>query len=450
MNEKKTFCDSEILELKKQIEKSYDYLHYRNIESMQEDVFVKFKEYVEILEESLLYSNILMEEKSKFLDQILAIKTGAKVPLLYFTENKKAKDFFEINNFGNIFFTSKVTARYDSYMGLLLPIEITKQTVSWFEWESFSWKKTKDGYTVKRDNLTLFKTDTKKKLTEDYHVLMFGIANYNKIKSANLRPFKKINNTLNQCFLDVKVTYASKKRIGSSYVFQTHVYMELTDKEGFVKSFGQDIFDHIERTPFYGFFRAGESSSILCSPDPATYYPHNFRKINVIRFFVSQKEYDRIISTVEGDKYNKQRIAELLKGNCVSYTARILKLCLNYEIKTDLSLIESLFREVAPKKYGEKIRKWSNSMKSKSKWLVAAIYCFPPFYLISFILGLIINVSAICGFKNHKQYNLIDSLFRPWKIRCDIPRIMFDVLNKYTKDGGEIDRKKYPSGSIFK
>jgi hypothetical protein len=50
LNEKKTFCDSEILELKKQIEKSYDYLHYRNIESMQEDVFVKFKEYVEILE----------------------------------------------------------------------------------------------------------------------------------------------------------------------------------------------------------------------------------------------------------------------------------------------------------------------------------------------------------------------------------------------------------------
>ena len=166
----------------------------------------------------------------------------------------------------------KFALKYDMVNGLLLPIEIHKDSISWFSWENLVWEKKKEGYLVKVKNLILFETDKHKILTQEYSFLLFGIVKYNAITSANFRPFMKLNqsNSTGKYFLDIITNCMINKK--ASYLRDTHVFLELIDSNGYVRSVGQDIFDSIRDNPVYGFFRASSSSKIIRTPDLSSFF----------------------------------------------------------------------------------------------------------------------------------------------------------------------------------
>lgn len=392
--------------------------------------------------------DIFIEEKERLVKKLLAIKVGGNLPLDFFLCHQEIYDFFLKNNLGEIFLVLQLSIEYTDEEGIFLPIEIHTGRLSWYSWNTFLWKEIDEGYEVRYKNILLFKTNKEKKLLDEYSILMYGIVKYHSIFSAEIRPIKRINcdKLLGKRFLDIKINYDVVK---PSHLFRTHAYMELIDENGYVFSVGQDIFDHIKSLPKYRFFQSGKGSSILNSPDVASFNINKQRKVASVRIPITKKEYSRIIAQVESDKYNHQRVASLQKGNCVSYCCRILSLCLDYEVIPDRFSLEMILKEYMPDsidKGFEWIRKRSPNRK---KWFMKAIFFFPPIYFLSCLLGLIVYFGGIRGYKNHKDFSLFSFLFTPWKVRSDVPKDMIEVLKKYVDENNEIDRIKYPSGTIF-
>lgn len=428
---------------------AYDYLSLRDIHKIDERLFLTFKEYVEDLKEVITKSNLPIPVKNELRDYIFTIKMGAKVPIDTFCHESSLRLFCDMNFLDQIFFQLKHTLKYDQHGFIYLPFELKRDSVSWIRFSDLEFKKTNSGYDVYFEKQLMFQTDQNFMLTDDFTVLMFGITKYNRFLSADFRPYRYQDPSIYnyQNLLDIIVTWRNDGK--DSYFFQTHVSMELKGKDGFIRSFGQDIFDHVFTLPAYGYLRAAAGNTIISTPDLSSVYPKHHRFTKRVSIPVTQKEFDQIIALVESDKYNSQRVANLIKGNCVSYTCRVLNKVLRMNIEADVSGFEIMARNLLPKgatKYIVKVRK---AFQIFPKWMQKALYFFPPIYIFYLLAGVVTYSMSFNGYKNYRQYSVTDHLIRPWKIRCDIPRILVEVLESYVGSDHVLNRSDYGAGFVY-
>jgi hypothetical protein len=435
--------------LEEMINEAYNYLSARNIIMLSEDFYILFKELVEDIEYKIKTLKCKKELKNPLLTKIVVIKLGAKIPLNYFDEDLEFYKFIKNNNLDLIFFVSKLTIKFDKQSGVMIPVETRRNCISWFVWNSLEWKWKDSLFSVYHKNELLFQTDESLTFTEDYCSLMCGITKYNIVESADFRPYKYQDpaSYSYQNLLIVQITWKLDKR--ASYFHQTHASLELKDEHGLVRSVGQDIFDHVHASPKHRFSRSAKRSSIIKTPDLTSYYPKNHRMIKKFIFPISKKEHDRLITLVESDKFNHKETASLMKGNCVSYTCSLLKRGLDYNVYADVAGFEILTRNIFPAKVDNFIQKAVKKLQKIPSFLQKAFFFFPPVYLLGVILGYINFIASKTGYNDHREYSLNDYLFRPWIIRCDIPLILKDVLERHADENGVICREKYPPGSII-
>lgn len=429
--------------------KTYDFLHIRNIRRANEGVYRSFKVFVEDLSEMISSSKLEEVDKERLLLQILVIKVGAKIPMDALSKNSLLKEFIEVNNLGDIFFTSKLVIIFHKKKGFFIPIEKEEGKTSYEPWAEFEWKETKKGYAVYLGDTLLFKTGKSKRLARDFSTLWYGITKYNRRRASTFRPFKHVDPSYHGGGYLLQVITTWKKGKKFSYFSQTHVSLELKDEYGAIRSVGQDIYDHIRTIPKRGFFRAASRSSIIKTPDDASYYPKHLREVKKISIPITKEEHDKIVYLVETDKYNYESTASLLKGNCVSYVRSIFKRVLNYEIEADVSAHEILLREYLPNKYAPHLEKVFSFLKKCPRLIQRLLYFAPPLYIITLAIGILSYISSYYGHNHHREYALYEYLFFPWRIRCDIPRIFFDVLDKHANDSSVIDRSSYPENFCF-
>ncbi|MCH9812245.1 hypothetical protein K0U07_05755 [bacterium] len=428
---------------------TYHFLSMRNLRRASEGVYRSFKVFVEDLCSKIDDSKLDASNKEHLHLQVLAIKVGAKVPIDAFLKNSLLKEFIEVNNLANIFFTTKLTILFHKRKGFFLPIELHQEKTAHLPWSEFVWKETKKGYAVYMEENLLFKTGKSKRLARDFSTLWYGITRYNRRKAATFRPYKHVDPSYHGGghLLEVLVTWQKGEKF--SYLAGTHVSLELKDEDGAIRSVGQDIYDHIRAVPKRGFFRAASRSSIIKTPDDASFYPKNHREIRKIAIPLTKKEHDTIIYLVETDKYNFEGAAALLKGNCVSYVQSLFKRALGYDFIADISAHEIILREYLPTKWEPTLQKMFNKIKKWPRPIQRALYFITPLYLITLGVGILSFISSYYGYNNHREYALYEYLFFPWRIRCDIPIFLYKVLQKHASNSGIIDRSSFPQDFCF-
>ena len=435
--------------LVKVIKETYDFLSIRNIRRAGEGIYQSFKVFVENLADHIVKAEISQSDKDLFNAQLLSIKVGAKVPIDTFVKESMLKEFIVVNGLAEIFFTTKLIILFHRRKGYFLPVELEEKKISWQSWMDLTWKEAARGYEVYSGEKLLFKTGRSKRLTREYSTLWYGITQYDRRRASIFRPYKHADPSFHGGghLLQIVVTWEKAEKF--SYLAKTHVSLEVKDDKGEVRSVGQDIYDHIRVIPRRGFFRAANRASIIKTPDDASYYPKHFREIKRVSIPITKKEHDKIIYLVESDKYNHESAASLLKGNCVSYARSILKRVLGYEVLADISAHELLLREFLPRQLEPSLEKIFIKIRALPFLLRRALYFAPPLYPILASIGLLSFISSYYGHNNHKEYPLYTYIFFPWRIRCDIPRLFYDVLVKYTDENGYIDRKKHPELFCF-
>ncbi len=416
---------------------------------LSEEFSLLFKELVEDIEYKIKTLKCKKELKQPLLMIIVAVKLGARIPLNYLEGDLRLINFIKNNNLDLVFFTSKLTLKFDKQMGVMIPVETRRNCISWFSWNSLEWKAEGSIFNVYYKNELLFQTEENLAFTDDYCSLMCGITKYNIIESADFRPYK-YQDPASYCYqnlLIVQITWKLDKK--TSYFHQTHASLELKDQHGLVRSVGQDIFDHVHASPKHRFSRSAKRSSIIKTPDLTSYYPKNHRMVKKFIFPISKKEHDRLVTLVESDKFNHKETASLMKGNCVSYTCSLLKRGLDYNVYAHVAGFEILTRNIFPSKVDNFIQKSIKKLGKIPSFLQKAFFFFPPVYLLGVMLGYVNYITSKTGYNDHREYSLKDYLFRPWIIRCDIPLILKDVLERYADESGVINREQYPPGSIF-
>ncbi|MCH9621486.1 MAG: hypothetical protein S4CHLAM20_09060 [Chlamydiia bacterium] len=435
--------------LSQKIKESYYYFSIREVKKIREPVFLSFKEYVEDLKEITKLAEIDEDLRRELLDYIIAIKMGAKIPIDYFTTQREFRQFVISNHLDRIFFATKLILKYDIYGEIHLPVEIREGSISWFPWQAFRWEKRTTGYAVFIEDRFLFETDLERTFFDDYCVLLYGITKYNKLDSAHFRPYRYEDPMMYdyQNVLEILVNWNVEEK--KSYIYNTHVSMELKSSDGLIRSVGQDIFDHIRDLPKYGIFRSAQGNTIIRTPDDASYYPKNHRNLKRFKFPITQQEHDKMIALVESDKYNNKRVASLMRGNCVSYTCRMVNEILGYELKGDILGLELMLRNYFPIWVDVYVIRFAQIYKLLPKWLQKGLFFFPPVYISNLLLGVVFYTTSSFGFDNHRDYSFTDFLLRPWTIRCDIPKILMAKLNKYSDEDGLINRDDYPPGYVF-
>ena len=435
--------------LQKMVEETYHFLSIRHIRRAGEGIYNAFKVFVDDLVNHIKEGRGSSDEKEHLLDQVLAIKVGGKVPIDTFLKETLLKEFIEINSLADIFFTTKLVILFQKRRGYFLPIEIAEEKTSWEPWINFIWKEIPKGYEVYSDGKLIFKTGKSRRLSREYSTLWYGITRYDRRKASTFRPYKHADPAFHGGghLLQVVITWEKGEKF--SYLAKTHVSLELRNDKGAVRSVGQDIYDHIKMVPRRGFFRAASRSSIIKTPDDASFYPKHHRDIKVITIPITKKEHDHVIYLVEADKYNHEGAATLLKGNCVSYVRSILKRVLGYEVEADVSAHEILLLEFLPNKVEPYLKKMFERISKLPPILQKVLYFAPPLYFITLGVGIMSFISSYYGHNHHREYPLYKYVFTPWRIRCDVPRLLYDVLNKYATEDGTIDRKNYPHSFCF-
>ena len=435
--------------LTSKIEEAYYFYSVRDIKKLSEPDYLQFKEYVEDLKEVVKIASLDDNLRGDLLNYIIAIKMGAKVPIDYFCIEGELGRFILSNHFDRKFFASKLILKYDQYGNIYLPFELKSEATSWLIWQDLRWDRRSTGFAVYHEDMFLFETDGDLKFFQDYTVLLYGVVKYNSFESANFRPYRYQDPSYNDFknYLDVIISSRSDDKV--SYFHRTHVHMELFSSDGFVRSMGQDIYDHVQMMPVYGVMRSAQGSTIINTPDETSYNPKHHRNYSRYRFPVTKKEHDQIIALVESDKFNHKRIASLMRGNCVSYTRRLLLKILNYDVSADALALVMFFRNYGPRWLDELVTNISDECKRYPSWVRKVMFFIPPFYLLNLIAALGIAILSSKGFESHREYSALDFFIRPWRIRLDIPYQIDKTLERYSNDDGVIERTNYPDGFVF-
>ena len=424
-----------------------------DIEGLQRKEFDVLRK---IIDEHYLYVKKVTREKGideslvfKLRAQTLSLKLGGKVPEHWLSQEKNRAFFlFVVRNFLHHDFSAlrlQVPFEYDK--GPSLPIYRREFGLVWLPFNKMTvQKKEKNNKLVFTYlNEVIFETNLRYELGQDYSCFFNGIQKYNIYFAQDWIPYDKRdpNEWGKKYILEVWTSAMRHYKDKPSMFSRTHAYMILLDKEGYVRSVGQDALIDIKDYKVHEVLATKPGYGKIATPDKYVLYPTNSRQFWHVSIELTKEQHDKMIELVEKDKKNPHHFMSVQRKNCVSYTLKMLREVLGFEVDGSIHGMHIFFKAFLPNKYYRMFMKWFVPWyQRRSPRTQKMLYFFPPYYLL---FALVVTCGAAISQNNYrgiKDYRLKDVLLFPWLHSVDHPLALHRVLEKHTSEDGFVHIKK--------
>lgn len=424
-----------------------------DIESLTRDEFDMLRK---IVDEHYVFVKHLTREKGieesvilHLRAQTLALKIGGKVPVDWLKKGShRAFWLFIVRNYyHHDFFALRLQVPFDYEKGPSIPIYRKDLGVVWIPFNRILIEKDekKQKFVFSYSEEVLFESDFGYVLGEDYTCFYNGIQRYNIYYATNWIPYDKRDPKEwgEKYILEVWTSSLRHYKDKPSLFYRTHAYMILLDKKGYVRSVGQDALIDIKDYKVLEVLATKPGYGKIATPDRYVLYPTNSRLFQRVSFELTKEQHDKLIELVEKDKKNPLHAMSVQKKNCVSYTMKVLKEILDFEIDGSISGIHIFFKAFLPDRFYRKFMKWFMPwFEKKSPLTKKMLHFFPPYYLAYLITMLGAAAISQNNYRGIKDYRLRDILFTPWKHNVDHPLPLHRALEKHADDNGFIQIKK--------
>lgn len=381
--------------------------------------------------------------------QTLVLKLGAKIPIQW-VKDERHKSFWQFivrNYLHHDFFALRFQVPFDPVKGPSIPVYREGVGVVWIPFMELSIEEDhqKNRLIYSYQGRELFDSDFDYVLGSDFSCFYTGIQRYNIYYAEKWIPYDKRNPKEwgNKYFLEVWITSIAGAKDHPSMLYRTHAYMILLDKDGYLRSVGQDALIDIKDYKVLEVLSTKPGYGKIATPDRYVLYPTNARNFWSVAIEITKEQHDRIIKLVESDKKNPNHAMSVQKKNCVSYTLRILREILDFDIDASIGCVHIFFKNYMPDRW---YRKFMNAFvpwfERRSLFTQKALHFFPPFYLAHLITLTAAWVISQNNYQGERDFNLLTALLTPWKHSVDHPLPLHRVLEKHADENGLILLKK--------
>ena len=121
----------------------------------------------------------------------------------------------------------------------------------------------------------------------------------------------------------------------------------------------------------------------------------------------------------------------VLKGNCVSYVLKILRLGVGIEMDASMHGLHIMLKALLPhsvyRAFFERFHDWYGNRTSITK---KALFFLPFIYIPSFFLGVAALFTRQNNYQEMRDFSFLDLIIRPWKLSCEHPLALHRKLGK--------------------
>jgi hypothetical protein len=134
---------------------------------------------------------------------------------------------------------------------------------------------------------------------------------------------------------------------------------------------------------------------------------------------------------VEKDKANKEHSMSVMKGNCVSYVLKILRLGLGLEVNATMHGLHVMLKAWVPNSwYRAFFNRFDPWYSKKSDFAKKGLYFLPFVYIPSFLLGIAALFTRQNNYQEIRDFSFLDLIIRPWKLSCEHPLALHRKLDE--------------------
>ena len=388
----------------------------------KDEIFSKKKSLVEfdvirtLIDNCYLYRK-QVDKKGEFDLLLFSLRLGGKISVSWLKENPIFRKFIKNNHLHHRFFALRVALLFDEKRGVALPVQMGGET-EWVYWSDI--KETKFKF-FHNDNI-VFETDKQYRLIPLYTVLYLGICKYDVGIDPKWEPFQVADPVEwgNKYILEVWTV--SLPMLKPPMFQRTHAYIVLKDDKGNIRSVGQDVLVDRANYRITEILNRKSGFGKITTPDIYTFFPRNSRRFWNVSFEITEEEHNRIIALVEQDKLNKEHSMSVLKGNCVSYVLKILKIGVGLDIDASMHGLHIILKAFLPNSvYRSVFSRFHNWYAARSTLIKKICFFLPFIYIPSLLLGLTALFTRQNNYQEIRDFSALDLFFRPWKLSCEHP-----------------------------
>jgi hypothetical protein len=402
-------------------------------------------------------NNELSEDFKRLKAKVTAAKCGGIISPDIFeqTAYKDFKQFVESNHIDNKLLALQMQiypGRFDS--APIIPIAVGdlqglgSTELSWSDLrkENVTNEETEEvvGYKFfhPTQNEIVFETDINYQLTADYSFNYRGIIKYNSTRSPEIIPFNTRNPEEwgNKYILEVWTALVDLNGEKIQLLFGDHTYMVLKNGvTGTITGFGQfGLTDEMSCVDYVT--PLARKKGGLESPDRYMFLPENSHSFHKTEIILSQQEYDKVLRRWQRDKANPDHTVSAVKGNCTSYTVKVIKEELEIDLQSQMGTAGFFIRQLFPTSVQRFLfNSWENTIGQLPVGVQKALYFLPVFYIPQLLLVLFCKLLSFRGYQNRTDFETFDIFFRPWNLYVDHPMRLREHLQK-TVPNGILDR----------
>lgn len=272
----------------------------------------------------------------------------------------------------------------------------------------------------------LFELNEDYTFSDDYIFTHEGLRKHNIYTSQEILPYdmQDPKQWQNKHVLEVYTISQRKKR--PSMIFNNHAYLVLKDEKGLVRSIGQDILVYFREPKYLQAFSYKRGQGLITTPDTSVFESSFLRNFSKVSFTITKKEHNKILEIVKRDKNNLDRLASLLRGNCASYVARLLRLGARIEVDPFMSATHIFLKHFLIPRFYKPFKK----THYLPKWLRRSFFYLPPIYFLQFVIGICSLTMSNKSLKRKRDFSIFDLFLRPYKIGADHPLRLIRELEK--------------------
>jgi hypothetical protein len=313
----------------------------------------------------------------------------------------------------------------DDKNGLYLPVFVDG-IEKWIPINLLSVQKKDEFIAISFNKTILFELNEDYTLSQDYLIAYRGIQKCNVYTSQELEVYdvKDPKEWGSKYILEVSVVSQRTQR--PSMLYQNHAYLVLKDDRGNMRSVGQDILVYFKEPRYLQAFGYKRGDGLITSPDISVFASLHKMRISSVTVEVKKSEHDKILEIVKRDMRDLDRLASLLRSNCASYVARLLRLGAKIEVDPFMSAIHIFIKHFIPKKLYRGFKKIS----SLPKWFKRLLFYTPPIYTLQVVIGLSSYIMSKRSLRGKRDFSLLDLFIRPYKVGADHPLKLIREMEK--------------------
>lgn len=393
-----------------------------------------------IFESDSLFRKIQMHKKdlrfARCMAKAISAKLGGEIPFTLFLDPafREFRQFIEVNALHHKMQTLKLAMPVDTEGAPLIAIFSEEKKSYFIPWNSLNRVPIEEGgkiayYSFRYFNIEAFRTDPHFKLTSDYVLTFRGITAYHLKQKEEIIPFDKKNPSEwgQKYVLEIWTLIADREGERPTLGIGDHCHIILKDKEGFMYSmgkFGSGAKLHFK--DYFTLFAKGKGRFI--SPDFISYYSEMTRNLKKTEIFLDEEQFCQIYRLLIEHKKEKNPLFSVLKNNCASYVANLLRSALKLNVKVEMFLLHYLLRAMLPKMVYTKLASFGRMCaKICPPSLKKAAYFVPIIYLPIVFLGASIFIMSGAS-KKRADYAMENIFLRPWTVTIDHPLALRESL----------------------